>query len=126
MDCPECGAPLVTYRLDGREAPVCEACGHVGIDAEHRPARLRVESWGEALRRFYGSDDDVSVPVDAGMTEPDRTQPETWAAALERFYRDADRDGRQEPTADAASEAQPEPATVAFEGRPAVRRNESG
>ena len=121
MDCPECGAALVTYRLDGREAPVCEACGHVGIDAEHRPARLRVESWGDALRRFYGSDGDVSVSVDAGgQGESARTRPETWAAALERFY--GDDDGSREPTEEDVADETPTPARVAFDGRPAVRR----
>jgi hypothetical protein len=89
MECPDCGATLVTYRLAEREAPVCEQCGHVGIDAEHRAARLRVESWGDALRRFYGTDDEFSVAVDATASggSSERSRPETWAAALERFYR---------------------------------------
>jgi hypothetical protein len=100
MDCPECGAALVTYRLDDREAPVCEQCGHVGIDAEHRPARLRVESWGEALRRFYGTDDDAAtVPLRGPEWEPSkRARVETWTTALERFYRgtDAESNGDRE------------------------------
>jgi hypothetical protein len=91
MDCPECGTPLVTYRLADREAPVCEACGHVGIEAEHHPARARVESWADALGRFYGSDaadSDLTVPVRAADWEnpSPRTRAETWTEALERFY----------------------------------------
>jgi DNA-directed RNA polymerase subunit M/transcription elongation factor TFIIS len=93
MDCPECGSPLATYRLDGREAPACEQCGYVGIDAEHRGARTRVESWSDALRRFYGTadgdaEDEVTVPirsVERGR-ESRQARAETWADALRRFY----------------------------------------
>jgi hypothetical protein len=85
MDCPECGAPLVTYRLAGREAPVCEQCGHVGIDAEHRGEGGDVESWSDALRRFYGSSDDPTVPVRVDEPSEDLTPPETWDDALRRF-----------------------------------------
>jgi uncharacterized Zn finger protein (UPF0148 family) len=98
MDCPECGSPLATYRLGGREAPVCEQCGHVGIEAEHRGTRARVESWSDALRRFYGSaaNDDASLTVPVRSTdrdeEPARVRAETWSEALRRFYR-ADEEG---------------------------------
>lgn len=137
MDCPECGTPLVTYRLEEREAPVCEQCGHVGIDAEHRPARVRVESWGDALRRFYGTTEDVSVhvPVHSDDWEPSRrARAETWATALERFYRPtADADASAEGT-EAADDGAVEtgskngqskgtgPARVPFDGQRAVRR----
>lgn len=91
MDCPECGSTLVTYRLADREAPVCEQCGHVGIEAEHRRARVRVESWSDALRRFYGTTDadaELTVPIRSGdrREESERARVETWAEALRRFY----------------------------------------
>lgn len=101
MDCPDCGTALVTYRFADREASVCERCGHVGIDAEHRPARLRVESWGAALRRFYGSDDDEgTVPVRGPEWESSKqARVETWTTALERFYNsDDEREEFDEPT----------------------------
>jgi hypothetical protein len=102
MDCPECGAPLVTYRLAGREAPVCEQCGHVGIDAEHRGEGGDVESWSEALRRFYGSADadDPTVPVRVDAPNEDLTPPETWDDALRRFKAAAD-DGDEQEDGDA-------------------------
>jgi uncharacterized Zn finger protein (UPF0148 family) len=142
MDCPECGTPLVTYRLGDREAPVCERCGHVGIDAEHRPARTRVESWSDALRRFYGTtdagdaDSDPTVPVrPADRDDPaPRARAETWTEALERFYAatddraagsdDApDRDPAQgaDDRAAGSDDAPESPASVAFDGRSAVR-----
>lgn len=138
MDCPECGTPLVTYRLADREAPVCERCGHVGIEAEHRAARARVESWSDALERFYGAadaDEDPTVPVHAAdWDDPSpRQRVETWTEALERFYggeRDAGeslRNGTAEPhePADTPRDgARGEPAPVGFEGTPAVRRND--
>jgi uncharacterized Zn finger protein (UPF0148 family) len=131
MDCPECGAPLVTYRLGDREAPVCERCGHVGIEAEHRAARARVESWTEALRRFYGTeaaDGDLTVPVRAAdWDDPTpRRRVETWTEALERFYGGG---GRTEPTDDGETESDAEqetPTPVTFDGTPAVRRADSG
>ncbi len=130
MDCPECGAPLVTYRLGDREAPVCERCGHVGIEAEHRAARERVESWSDALRRFYGTeaaDGDLTVPVRAGGGDDPapRRRVETWTEALERFY------GRRSGTeangarGTESDEKRETPTPVAFDGTPAVRRAES-
>jgi uncharacterized Zn finger protein (UPF0148 family) len=91
MDCPECGSPLVTYRLGDREAPVCEECGHVGIEAEHRGKRERVESWSDALRRFYGTtdgDEAPTIPVYSGerADRSSRMRAESWADALRRFY----------------------------------------
>jgi hypothetical protein len=129
MDCPECGTPLVTYRLGEREAPVCERCGHVGIEAEHRPARARVESWSDALRRFYGTettDEDLTVPVRTGGRDSARRRAETWTEALERFY------GGETPTdgdgtvgrGDPSDEEREMPTTVSFDGTPAVRRVE--
>jgi hypothetical protein len=53
MDCPECGGALAAYVLEGREAAVCERCGWVGIEAEHRGEPRPAESWGDALDRFY-------------------------------------------------------------------------
>ncbi len=53
MDCPECGGALAAYVLEGREAAVCERCGWVGIEAEHRGEPRSAESWGDALDRFY-------------------------------------------------------------------------
>jgi DNA-directed RNA polymerase subunit M/transcription elongation factor TFIIS len=101
MDCPECGSTLVTYRLADREAPVCEQCGHVGIEAEHRGARVRVESWSDALRRFYGTtdadaDDESTVPIRSGDRREgsERARVETWAEALRRFYGTADDESR--------------------------------
>ncbi|MGM0591678.1 MAG: hypothetical protein ACQETI_08660 [Halobacteriota archaeon] len=53
MDCPACETTLTTYVYRGREASVCERCGYVGIETEHGGTPVRVESWSEALRRFY-------------------------------------------------------------------------
>jgi DNA-directed RNA polymerase subunit M/transcription elongation factor TFIIS len=106
MNCPECGSPLVTYRLEGREAPTCEQCGYVGIEAEHRGGRARVESWSDALRRFYGTTDgegdaEVTVPVRSAERgrESRRARAETWADAFRRFY-DSSSDGDDNETAE--------------------------
>lgn len=53
MDCPECGGSLAAYALRGREASVCERCGWVGIEADHRGEAASTESWDDALSRFY-------------------------------------------------------------------------
>ncbi|MFB6255875.1 MAG: hypothetical protein ABEH58_03970, partial [Haloplanus sp.] len=76
MDCPQCDGTLATYALSGREASVCEDCGYVGIAAEHRGGPQSVESWDEALRRFYrahGSDGAPSVELDPPLSRPARS-----------------------------------------------------
>lgn len=53
MDCPRCDGPLATFALDGAEAVRCEACGYVGVEADHRPVKRRAdETWAEAIARF--------------------------------------------------------------------------
>lgn len=53
MDCPRCDGPLATFTLDGAEAVRCEACGYVGVEADHRPVERRAdETWAEAIARF--------------------------------------------------------------------------
>jgi hypothetical protein len=89
MDCPQCGGTLATYALGGREASVCEDCGYVGIAAEHRGDPRSVESWDDALRRFYrahGSDGAPSVELEPPLSRPARSANESWDDALRRFY----------------------------------------
>ncbi|MFB6194633.1 MAG: hypothetical protein ABEI80_00540 [Haloplanus sp.] len=89
MDCPQCGGTLVTYALSDQEASVCEDCGYVGIPAEHRGEPDRVESWDDALRRFYrtrGTDGDPSVELQPPLSRPsDGSGRESWDDALRRF-----------------------------------------
>jgi len=90
MDCPQCGGTLATYALSGREASVCEDCGYVGIAAEHRGEARRVESWDDALRRFYRAHDtdaDPSVEVRPPLSRPSAgAGGESWEDALRRFH----------------------------------------
>jgi len=90
MDCPQCGGSLATYALRGREASVCEDCGYVGIAAEHRGDPRSVESWDDALRRFYrahGSDGAPSVELKPPLSRPSSGPTgESWDDALRRFY----------------------------------------
>jgi hypothetical protein len=96
MDCPQCGGTLDTYALDGQEASVCEDCGYVGIAAEHRGEARRIESWDDALRRFYrarGTDAEPGVEVRPPLSRPgDDSTDESWDDALRRFH--ARRTGR--------------------------------
>jgi hypothetical protein len=89
MDCPQCGGELATYALGGREASVCEDCGHVGIAAEHRGGPRSVESWDDALRRFYhahDSDAEPGVQLRPPLSRPAAGSDESWDDALRRFY----------------------------------------
>jgi Zn ribbon nucleic-acid-binding protein len=52
-DCPRCGDSLTAFTLAGVEALACEACGYVGVEADHSGDRTVVESWDDALRRFH-------------------------------------------------------------------------
>lgn len=53
MACPRCGGPLTEYELDGLEAVSCDSCGYLGVPVEHSGELKQVESWEEALKRFY-------------------------------------------------------------------------
>jgi len=90
MDCPQCGGPLATYALSGREASVCEDCGYVGIAAEHRGEARTVESWDDALRRFYHAHDtdaEPGVELQPPLSRPSTgSSGESWDEALRRFY----------------------------------------
>jgi hypothetical protein len=92
MSCPQCGGPLATYALSDREASVCEDCGYVGIAAEHRGDPRTVESWDDALRRFYrahGSDGAPSVDLQPPLSRPaagSAGDGESWDDALRRFH----------------------------------------
>ncbi len=53
MDCPRCGGTVITYQLDHQESYVCDECEYVGIDVDHGARPEEVESWDEAMMRFY-------------------------------------------------------------------------
>jgi hypothetical protein len=107
MDCPQCGGTLATYALSGQEASVCEDCGYVGIAAEHRGDPRRVESWDDALRRFYGDDADPSVELRPPLSRPSSDGPadESWDDALRRFYERRTDDGDADDATDGKDES---------------------
>jgi len=53
MECPRCGGSVTIYQLGDRESYVCGDCEYVGIDVEHGAEPGQVESWDEAMERFY-------------------------------------------------------------------------
>lgn len=53
MNCPRCGGTVTIYQLDDRESHICGDCEYVGIDVEHGTKPEEVESWDEAMMRFY-------------------------------------------------------------------------
>lgn len=55
-DCPRCGGELATFSLSDVEAFTCEACGYVGVEADHSGEPRSAESWEDALRRFHDDD----------------------------------------------------------------------
>ena len=55
MDCPRCGGGIEEYSLLGSEAQFCESCGYVGVAVEHQRESREVETWDEALERFFES-----------------------------------------------------------------------
>lgn len=57
MDCPRCGGDIEEYSLSGHESQICEGCGFVGVSIEHQREPMEVESWEDALERFYGHGD---------------------------------------------------------------------
>lgn len=56
-DCPRCGGELTAFALSDVEAFTCEACGYVGVEADHSGEPRPAESWEDALRRFHDEED---------------------------------------------------------------------
>ncbi|WP_435067484.1 hypothetical protein [Haloplanus sp. C73] len=111
MDCPQCGGTLDTYALSDSEASVCEDCGYVGIAAEHRGDPRSVESWDDALRRFYrahGRDGAPSVDLHPPLSRPAAEPTESWDDALRRFYARQDGDSSEETDEDESDAAETE------------------
>jgi len=114
MTCPQCGGALATYALGGREASVCEDCGYVGIAAEHRGDPRSIESWDDALRRFYrahGSEGAPSIDLHPPLSRPSSGstgEDESWDDALRRFYarrmRDSEADDGSDENVDTVDE----------------------
>ena len=124
MNCPQCGGSLATYALSGREASVCEDCGYVGIAAEHRGEARTVESWDDALRRFYHAHDtdaEPGVELRPPLSRPATgSSDESWDDALRRFYartgaadgEEVSDDGEDEDETDANAESNDDAATT--------------
>lgn len=53
MECPRCGGPLSRYQLGEKVSYACDECVYVGIEVSHRTDPRQLESWDEALSRFY-------------------------------------------------------------------------
>lgn len=53
MECPRCGGPLSRYQLGEKVSYACDECVYVGIEVSHRTDPRPLESWDEALSRFY-------------------------------------------------------------------------
>lgn len=51
--CPRCDAELTTFALADAEAFTCEACGYVGVLADHTGEPAAAESWTTAIQRFH-------------------------------------------------------------------------
>ncbi|MFC6989545.1 hypothetical protein ACFQJD_14045 [Haloplanus sp. GCM10025708] len=97
---------------------MCEDCGYVGIDADHGGEPVEVESWDDALRRFYaehGADADPRVEVARDDVTERRRDGESWDDALRRFYAQhedgssaaGESDEADESTAHAADDERP-------------------
>jgi hypothetical protein len=129
MDCPQCGGPVDTYALGGREASVCGDCGYVGIAAEHRGESRHAESWNDALRRFYrarGAESDTDIEVQPPIPRPgDGERNESWDEALSRFRERRTRDDGGGDAGGSAADAASETAAEAANGDGSASRSGS-
>lgn len=110
MECPRCGNDLDRYTLGGREAVSCERCGYTGVPVDHRSEPLFVESWDEAISRYFTGSRIESVTVKTVGENP------SLEVVLETSD---DTDTRPEPTVVRVD--QPDPAlAAAFEAAEAA------
>ncbi|WP_255170786.1 zf-TFIIB domain-containing protein [Natrononativus amylolyticus] len=52
-DCPRCGSALERLELGEVETIACGRCGFADVPVDHESDRPRLESWRDALERFY-------------------------------------------------------------------------
>jgi hypothetical protein len=94
MDCPRCGGAVTVYQLGDRESYVCDDCEYVGIDVEHGAEPEEIESWDEAMERFYerfsgvstgaeAADDETSDEDEVGNRESSAVEHEPDAEAVD-------------------------------------------
>ncbi|CCQ37474.1 small CPxCG-related zinc finger protein [Natronomonas moolapensis 8.8.11] len=95
MECPRCGGPLSRYQLGEKVSYACDECVYVGVEVNHRATPRPLESWEEALSRFYHRRTTEQSP-------PDSSNSDTLAERAERAEatRDADGDGAVSDAAD--------------------------
>lgn len=65
MECPRCGGPLSRYQLGEKVSYACDECVYVGIEVSHRTDPRPLESWDEALSRFYHRQTTEEPPSDS-------------------------------------------------------------
>ncbi|WP_435358133.1 zf-TFIIB domain-containing protein [Haloarchaeobius sp. DFWS5] len=107
--CPRCDSSLSHYALRDVEAYGCDSCGWVGVDVEHRSEPVRIESWQDAMSRFYQKFRYEELPEHAQKLE--RVEAERKAAI-------AGNEAETESETDATSTADEDPDDVADEPQP--------
>ncbi len=54
--CPRCGRSLEELSLGDAKTMACNGCGYADIPVDHESKREKIESWRDALERFYTSE----------------------------------------------------------------------
>lgn len=52
-DCPRCGTTLESISLGDRSAEFCNKCGFADLPVTHESEFEDVETWSDAIKRFY-------------------------------------------------------------------------
>jgi hypothetical protein len=104
MDCPRCGGTIITYQLDDQESYVCDDCEYVGIDVDHGATPEEVESWDEAMMRFYerfsgggAGDGATSGKHDSGSESGSRQPPPVKRVSRNEGENESDHDKELTP-----------------------------
>lgn len=54
-ECPRCRAPLERLSLADVETVACHECGYADVPVDHESEPEQIESWRDAINRFYES-----------------------------------------------------------------------
>lgn len=52
-ECPRCSSPLERLSLADVTTVTCSQCGYADVPVEHEREFPEIESWRDALNRFY-------------------------------------------------------------------------
>lgn len=109
MDCPRCGDPLESYRLDDSETFACGNCAYLGVPVDHKSDGSTRESWDDALDRFDEQSQTVRTVTEITDTDVFSTVTDSESEETDRESDDTSEDRVETPADAESADEEPDP-----------------